>query len=263
MSKKNQNTKTDSEIPRKNRSGIVVFKKNEDLFTLFTRIDHEATRAPDSEYISDCKKKRADDGLSSSYSHTTTDDSSCCLGLGEDQDNGLQKKAAIKKRVLKRDRHGIQFLDGGGSLSKMFNDAASADEEERFSELLETVLKGKNRESMLREKSDRVLPEPVPLKKKLKRYPPPQEELDLHGYTAKEAETRTESYLRSRWRSGLFTVQIIVGRGLHSPYGAVLPDVIEDLLIRLKQEGVLLWFEWDKRTKTQSGAAIAYLKQLT
>lgn len=239
MSKKNKNRETDPETPRRNRSGIVVFKKNEDLFTLFTRGDHESER------------------------REGEDPSSDLFCLDKDQDNAIQQKAAIKKRDMKRDRHGIPFLDGGGSLSQMFNDAASADEEERFSELLETVLKGKNRESMLREKSDRLPPEPVPLKKKLKRYPPPQEEMDLHGYTAKEAESRTESYLRSCWRSGLFTVQIIVGRGLHSPYGAVLPDVIEDLLIRLKQEGVLLWFEWDRRTKTQSGAAIAYLKQLT
>ncbi len=189
---------------------------------------------------------------------------------------------------VKLDKHGMPFLDGAGNLSTIFSDCTksekyravkkdggveieledesslsenSSKQDENFLELIEDALKGKDRDSMMREKSDRPLPEPVPLKKRLKRYPPPEDEIDLHGFTAKEAESKTELYLRNCWRNGLFTVQIIVGRGIHSPYGAVLPDVIEDLLTRLKREGVLLWFEWDRRTKSQSGAVIAYIKQ--
>lgn len=211
------------------------------------------------------------------------------IELGNEDDRYLSEDKNIKK--IKLDKNGMPFLDKAGLLSKIFSDGNGSekyislkresgqdigideedniktisnenlDQNENFLDLIEEALKGKNRDSMMREKSDRPLPEPVPLKKRLKRYPPPEDEIDLHGYSAKEAESKTEAYLRNCWRDGLFTVQIIVGRGVHSPYGAVLPDVIEELMIRLKRDGVLLWFEWDRRTKSQSGAIIAYLKQ--
>jgi len=31
--------------------------------------------------------------------------------------------------------------------------------------------------------------------------------------------------------------------------------------LKLKKEGVVLWFEWDKKFKSRSGAVIVYLKQ--
>jgi len=260
MLKKNKNIKTDPKILRKNRNGIVVFENNEDLCNLFTPKKYDAKKARDYDHLSDCNGNKGAEIFDLDMETATEIYDSDYSALNEDQNTGIQK-SSLEKRELKKNRHGLPFLDGGGSLLKMLTDAASAKDEKNFSELIETHLKGKNRDTMLREKSDRSRSEPVPLKKRLKRYPPPQDEMDLHGYTAKEAESRTESYLRNCWRNGLFTVQIIVGRGIHSPYGAVLPDVIEDLLTRLKKDGVLLWFEWDRRTKSQSGAAIAYLKQ--
>lgn len=253
MFKKNKNRETDSKKLRKNRSGIVVFDNNADLFNLFTKRDYFSEEGDSSVIIPNCNCDSAADPTLHDRSHSCENQYS---DWSEEQEVGIKRAGEPR-----RDRHGLPFLDGGGSLSRMFTDAAAAKEGENFPELIENLLKGKGKDAMLREKSDRPPPEPLPLKKRLKRYPPPQEELDLHGYTAKEAESRTESYLRSCWRNGLFTVQIIVGRGIHSPYGAVLPDVIEDLLIRLKRDGLLLWFEWDRRTKSQSGAAIAYLKQ--
>jgi DNA-nicking Smr family endonuclease len=259
MSKKNKHIKSDlkvlpakGKLLPKNRNGIVVFQNNEDIIDIFLE------KVSASEEV--CHKE--------------------------------QEMPGQKNGILKLDRHGMPFLDRAETLSEIFTDTAEAEkyrfakkdntkgkdtgsgiennvenenleQDENFLELIENALKGKNRDSMMREKSDKPLPEPVPLQKRLKRYPPPQDEMDLHGYNAKEAQSRTENYLRNCWRNGLFTVQIIVGRGIHSPYGAVLPDVVEDLLIRLKREGVLLWFEWDRRTKSQSGAVIAYLKQFS
>ncbi|SMC35406.1 Smr domain-containing protein [Desulfocicer vacuolatum DSM 3385] len=176
-----------------------------------------------------------------------------------DQEGDLPKKS----RPIPRDRHGLPFLDKSSHLSDLFRVSKTEENEpdENFSELLESSLKGKNQDLLLREKRDREPPRPVPLKKRLKRYPPPQNQLDLHGFTAMEAQSRTESYLRHSWRNGFFTLRVVVGKGLHSESGAVLPHVVEDLLVRLKRDGVVLWFEWDQKVKAHSGAVIVYLNQ--
>ncbi len=212
-----------------NRNGIPVFGKDQDLNQIFSQLtleDHDT------------------DGV-----------------------DGFPKKALTEnqKRVIK-DRHGLPFLDKELHLSDMFKvpEAAVEDDNadnENFSELLESSLKGKNQDTLLREKRDRDPPRPVPLKKRLKRYPPPQNQLDLHGLTAMEAQSRTETYLRHSWRNGFFTLRVVVGRGLHSEFGAVLPHVVEDLLVRLKRDGVVLWFEWDRKIKSHSGSLVVYLNQ--
>jgi len=61
-----------------------------------------------------------------------------------------------QKRVIK-DRHGLPFLDKELHLSDMFKvpEAAVEDDNadnENFSELLESSLKGKNQDTLLREK---------------------------------------------------------------------------------------------------------------
>lgn len=211
-----------------NRNGIPVFGKDQDLNRIFSQL------TPEDNDI---------DGV----------------------EGVLEKDLTESRRVIK-DRHGLPFLDKELHLSDMFEVPESAAEnetpdKENFSELLKSSLKGKNQDALLREKSDREPPRPVPLKKRLKRYPPPQNQLDLHGLTAMEAQSRAETYLRHSWRNGFFTLRVVVGRGLHSESGAVLPHVVEDLLVRLKRDGVVLWFEWDRRIKAHSGSLIVYLNQ--
>ena len=53
----------------------------------------------------------------------------------------------------------------------------------------------------------------------------------------------------------------VVGKGLHSDLGPVLPDVVEDVLKEMKKQGLVIFYEWDKKKKSKSGAVIAYLKQ--
>jgi len=103
-------------------------------------------------------------------------------------------------------------------------------------------------------------PRRLTLKEKLRRYPAPQAQLDLHGDTALIARQRADSFLRTAGAAGTLTVRIIVGKGLHSASGAVLPDVIEDLLVALKRDGRVLTFRWDKDLKRKSGAVIVYLE---
>ncbi len=132
-----------------------------------------------------------------------------------------------------------------------------------FGKLLESSLKGKSADAIMRAKKERGAPPPVPLRKRLKRYPPPEATLDLHGFTADNAGARAETWIRTAAKKGLFTLRIVVGRGVHSEFGAVLPDVAEDLLVRLKKEAVVLTFEWEKKKKKSSGAVIVYLKQFS
>jgi len=212
-----------------NRNGIPVFKNDQDLERLFA--------------------------------HMVPEDLSV---NGEDGSGDTAGKAT--PRPVIRDRHGLPFLDKDQHLSDVFRVSENEDktppqEVEIFSELLESSLKGKNQDALLREKRDREPPAPVPLKKRLKRYPPPEKQLDLHGLTAAEADAQAENYLRHSWRNGFFTLRLVVGKGLHSEAGAVLPHVVEDLLVRLKRDGVVLWFEWDRKQKSRSGAVIVYLNQ--
>ena len=212
-----------------NRNGIPVFKKDQDLNRLFSQV------VPEEMPINE-----------ENGSEDVTDNKTC-------------------RRVIK-DRHGLPFLDKNQHLFDVFKvdeneDKVPAEDVENFSELLESSLKGKNQDALLMEKKDRTPSAPVPLKKRLKRYPPPEKQLDLHGLTAAEADGRAETYIRHSWRNGFFTLRIVVGRGIHSEAGAVLPHVVEDLLVRLKRDGVVLWFEWDRKQKSRSGAVIVYLNQ--
>lgn len=55
----------------------------------------------------------------------------------------------------------------------------------------------------------------------------PDEVIDLHGYTGYEAEQVLQQLiLQNEYRH----VRIIVGKGQHSSYGPVLPDVVKAFL---------------------------------
>lgn len=221
-----------------------MFDKGEDLFSIFSSASLRSKIIGEENY---------DDDLDENFEHN--------LRNNEDFDSSYAP--ILNKRTNPNDRNGVPFLSRSTSLSRLFSDKAArmTEEEEDFPTLLEQSLRGKNEAALLRDKREKGLPEPVPLKKRLKRYPPPEDELDLHGNTAARALVRSESFVRTAWRAGKFTLTIVVGKGLHSEFGAVLPDVVEDLLTRLKKEGVVLWFEWDRKLKIQSGAVIVYLKQ--
>lgn len=93
-----------------------------------------------------------------------------------------------------------------------------------------------------------------------KGYPPVQESLDLHGCTIADAERKTTLFLAGAQKKGLRTLEIITGKGLHSPGGkAVLPDAVEQHLRLLKKQGDLLAFRWEKRLKAKSGKVLIYL----
>ena len=112
---------------------------------------------------------------------------------------------------------------------------------------------------LLEKDSDYQSPKPVPLAQKIKRYPAPQKELDLHGFTAPEAKIKTQQFLKNERVKGVLTVIIIVGKGIHSKSGPVLPDVVEDTIQELQHENIVLAYRWEKKRKSKSGSVIVYL----
>lgn len=146
-------------------------------------------------------------------------------------------------------RHGLPVMDKGVCSSD-----TETSETENFPALLEAFLSKPDRPA-------RSSPDPMPYHKRIKRYPPPENDLDLHGFTALGAELKARSFLISCQQQGYFTVRIIVGRGLHSELGPVLPDMIEDLLAKLKARDIVLGFAWERKKKSRSGAVIVYLRQ--
>lgn len=216
------------------RNGIPVFDRDQDIRALFRQAE--------------------EDQASAGASVTGEPESPCEPG-------NTQLSGKYAPESCRVDRNGLPVLDHQGRLSTMLMKNAGPEPEASFSELLDASLTGMDQRAMMKKKKDAPPPNPVPLSKRLKRYPPPENDLDLHGFDARRAMVRAESFVRSSWRQGLFTLRIVVGRGLHSENGAVLPDVVEDLLARLKGEGIVLHFDWDRKRKRRSGSVIVFLKQ--
>ncbi len=179
-----------------------------------------------------------------------------------------------------KNKHGIPILDQKKDYETIFLEgtvAASQDKtppdsgknadnpddvEIDFSEMINISFKGKTTEDLLAEKTDDIPggKSPLHFKQKLQFHLAPQAQLDLHGYTAATAERKAETFIRNARMHGTQTLLIIVGKGLHSDDGrAVLRDVAENLLIRLKQEKIIIAYDWDRTKKTKSGAVIVYL----
>ena len=161
----------------------------------------------------------------------------------------------------RRDKNGIRVLDDCQDLGRLLEAVpAASPEEDDLADAFEQSLAHDAR-TLIKKKTDGFFPtRRLTLKERLKRYPKPQGQLDLHGATALQAEQRTDSYIRTAHADGLFTLRIIVGKGLHSEAGAVLPGVVEDRLVRLKRDGLVLSYRWDKGAKRKSGAVIVYLE---
>ncbi len=185
--------------------------------------------------------------------------------------------------MAKKNKNKIRVIDSNQDLSDLFADKPGLEpameeltknsffshehdlepeiSDKEFAELLDNSLKGKSMDKMLQGKKERGGPQKVPLSKRLKRYPPPESRLDLHGFTSDGATLKADSYIRTAFKNGFFTLKIIVGKGIHSEFGAVLPDTIQDLLVKLKDESIVLHFAFEKKKKSQSGAIIVYLNQ--
>ena len=190
--------------------------------------------------------------------------------LGSDEDllktftrkSGKPRLSVPENTAPPLNRHGLPVVDkvlsdsDTGTSEKPYPTEAPDDApEQAFNVLLEAYL------SRPSAKKKPVAPKPMPYHKRIKRYPPPEMDLDLHGFTALGAQLKARSFLTGCRQQGYFTVRIIVGRGRRSDTGPVLPDTIEDLLVQLKAQEIVLGFEWERKKKSRSGAVIVYLRQ--
>lgn len=169
------------------------------------------------------------------------------------------------KRKPRVDNKGFHIITDGDNLEKLFRvDKVKREErEESFAKLFEKYQTDTYQQEMLKEKMHAPGVEnkkPLTATEKIKLYPQvPQAELDLHGYTGREAGIKAETFIRNTRVRGLKTVRIIVGKGLHSTGKAVLPDVVEAKIIDLKRKKWVLSYKWEKKDKRKSGALIVYL----
>lgn len=193
------------------------------------------------------------DDLQAGFRRTTTNRSS--------SDNAVEDPPQRPDDCDRRDKHGIPVLDHCHDLGRLLE--AASDEHHSDGDLGEALKRSiaHDARTLIKKKSDGYFPtRKLTLKERLKRYPRPQRQLDLHGLTAIQADQRAEAFILTAHKDGLLTLRIIVGKGLHSASGAVLPDVVEDLLNRLKRDGSVMTCRWDKGVKRKSGSIVVYLE---
>lgn len=131
---------------------------------------------------------------------------------------------------------------------------------ESFADMFEVSLSENDSHEKIADKDLLKKNQTIPLQELFRTYPYPQASIDLHGYTAAEAEVKTESFVITSCNSGLKTIRIVTGKGLHSNGRPVLPDTVEQCLHVLKKRNLVRTFQWEKQEKHRSGSVIVYLK---
>lgn len=149
-----------------------------------------------------------------------------------------------------KNKNGIKVLDNSQDIASAFLNSNEAEELRQVNY--------KSEYAILRAKKDLpIKKEPVSLDKRLSRYPAPELTLDLHGFSSVQAKLKSENFILSAWNRGYFTLRIITGKGTHSESGAVLPDIVEDLVKEMTAEKKILSHKWEN----QSGSMIIYLNR--
>jgi len=189
----------------------------------------------------------------------------------ENSPSVAEKKISLKEKKdgSRINKHGLPFIEDYESRFLPVQDAGGdGPKENTLAEPGPPEIEGEDFarllvESLKEKKIPRHIPKPMPLKRRLKRYPPPEAAIDLHGFTAVGAELKARSFITTAKLQGFFTLRIVVGRGLHSQDGPVLPHVVEDLLKAFKKDNIVLSYEWEGRKKHKSGSVLVYLKQFS
>lgn len=176
-----------------------------------------------------------------------------------------QKKTAAANKSsgdnIRRDKKGLRILADHVDVAELFiGDNSGGGDKDDFALLFEQGWRDTYQRRLHSEKLRSTHHSASPsLRERLKSWPAPQAELDLHGNRAPEAEERTVIFIERACVERILTVRLIVGKGLHSEGDAILPSVVEKKLAELKRTGKILTFKWEKKEKHKSGALIVYL----
>lgn len=266
-----------------NRLGIPVYEKHTDFSKYFA----EETEKQEKSFPVKKAGQTESPAPVKQVREKTGKDSQTEMPVSEKTGRVRKKKQVCAKSnvcfpgSVPRNRHGIPLFKETDDLARYFREEHSGEmyrqSPERtdpfphqsnkaneaaddFQKLLHQSLAEHGKEDMLKKKFEGHAPvPPKPLRKKIAEYPPPQEVMDLHGCTADQAEEKTEAFIRRARHKGMRTLLIIVGKGLHSDGKAVLPDVVENRILVLKQKNWVLSYEWEKKIQRKSGALIVYL----
>ena len=154
----------------------------------------------------------------------------------------------------------MPVLDRDDDLFVIFGEDGE-ERQESFAGVFEEIFSPDHLSKSLQEKegisaSDRV----VTVRERIRKYPSPEAEIDLHGCTVRQAVQKVESFVQASRIQGLHTVRIITGKGLHSPGAAVLPPVVEERLRELKGDKMVLACRWEGKSRRSSGSVIVYLE---
>ena len=169
-----------------------------------------------------------------------------------------QAEPAVRGSKKKGGKPPIRKLTAGDDLGVLFSRDPEDGLPDSFADALASAIPAATLAEILTEKEE--LPTPAQsLRGAIRKSPPPQEQLDLHGCTAAEAEAKTMNFLDRARRNHLKTVLVITGKGIHSPEGPVLKDVIEARLKIMKNNGTILAYLWEKKDREKSGALLVYL----
>ena len=169
-----------------------------------------------------------------------------------------QTASAAKTPGEKPGKQPIRKLTASDDLGVLFSQDQENTTPPSFASALATGIPATTLAEILTEKNE--LPNPAQsLQAAIRNSPPPQDRIDLHGCTGAEAEIKTENFLARARRNHLKTVMVITGKGLHSPEGSVLKDVIEARLKSMKNDGSVLAYLWEKKDREKSGALLVYL----
>jgi DNA-nicking Smr family endonuclease len=164
---------------------------------------------------------------------------------------------ARAKKGAKIDKHRLTVRERDEDLNVLFGEE---EPRETFAEIIEDSLAAGNFQAGVQEKKEAAAGgRLLTLSERLRKFPGPEAEIDLHGCTAREAERKIESFVRTSRKKGRRTIRVITGKGLHSEGEAVLPGVIEDRLRALKREKMVLACRWEGRSRTSSGSVLVYL----
>ena len=180
---------------------------------------------------------------------------------GKTADPLLPTKSSKKKdrtsQTRPQNRKGIPTLSEHDNPAELFG---LPEEKTSFAEAVDQTMTDPVIQQVLQEtlttraesKQDKSIPQ-------TSHYPSPESELDLHGATGTEAETKSTAFITAAYHKHLQSLRIITGKGLHSVNGPVLPDVVEQTVLKLKKDGLVRAFRWEKKDKHKSGAIIIYL----